>query len=279
METIALFGAAGKMGTRIRNNMRGDHAWHVLSVEPPGPGRDRLAQAGDGPVEAESAVKKAGIVVLAVPDTLVGRVAHGIVPALNPGTLVVTLDPAAPHAGQLPVRADIGYFVTHPCHPPVVNDETGSARKDFFGGVAAKQHIVCALMQGPESDYARGEKVARRMFAPVMNAHRVTVEQMAILEPAMSETVTATCMAVIREAMDEAARRGVPAEAARDFILGHINVDIGIMWGFADAVLSDGAKMAVERGKKALFRDDWKRVFDPDYVRAEIRAITAATAK
>jgi hypothetical protein len=102
---------------------------------------------------------------------------------------------------------------------------------------------------------------------------------MAILEPAMSETVTATCMAVIREAMDEAVRRGVPAEAARDFILGHINVDIGIMWGFADAALSDGAKMAVERGKKAIFRDDWKRVFEPDYLRAEIRAITAAVAK
>ena len=30
------------------------------------------------------------------------------------------------------------------------------------------------------------------MFAPVMRAHRVTVEQMAMLEPALSETVVAT---------------------------------------------------------------------------------------
>ena len=40
-------------------------------------------------------------------------------------------------------------------------------------------------MQGPEEDYARGEAIARAMYAPVMRSHRVTVEQMAILEPAL----------------------------------------------------------------------------------------------
>ena len=68
-------------------------------------------------------------------------------------------------------------------------------------------------MQGAEDDYALGEQIARRMFAPVMNAYRVTVEQMAILEPAMSETVILTCMFVMKEAIDEAIRHGVPAEA------------------------------------------------------------------
>ena len=34
------------------------------------------------------------------------------------------LDAAAPHAGELPERDDVTYFVTHPCHPPIFNDET-----------------------------------------------------------------------------------------------------------------------------------------------------------
>jgi D-apionate oxidoisomerase len=74
-------------------------------------------------------------------------------------------------------------------------------------------------MQGPEADCAKGEQICREMFAPVMTSHRVTVEQMAILEPALSETVVATCMVIIREAIDEAVRRGVPQQAAMDFIL------------------------------------------------------------
>jgi D-apionate oxidoisomerase len=192
---------------------------------------------------------------------------------------VICLDPAAPFGGQLPQRADITYFVTHPCHPPVVNDETEpDAKNDFFGGIRAKQHIVCALMQGPESDYLVGEQICREMFAPVMRSHRVTVEQMAMLEPALSETVVASCMTVIREAIDEAVRRGVPAEAAFDFILGHINVNIGILFGYVGSPFSDGALKAIERGRKKLFRDDWKSVFEPENVKAEIEAIVNATA-
>jgi hypothetical protein len=201
--------------------------------------------------------------------------APGIVPMMKTGAMVICLDPAAPFAGKLPVRADVTYFVTHPCHPPVVNDETDpDAKRDFFGAIRAKQHIVCALAQGPESDYEKGVAICRRMFAPVMKAHRVTVEQMAILEPALSETVVATCMMVIVEAIEEAVRHGVPAEAARDFILGHIWVDIGIMFGFADAQLSDGARKAVERGKRQIFQPDWKKVFEPEALLAEVRAIT-----
>ena len=42
-----------------------------------------------------------------------------------------------------------------------------------------------------------------------------------------------------------------------------------------DARFSDGARMAVERGKRALLRDDWRRVFEPDEVMREVRAIIA----
>ena len=131
-------------------------------------------------------------------------------------------------------------------------------------------------MQGPESDYAKGEGICREMFAPVITSHRVTVEQMAILEPALSETVVATCMTVIREAIDEAVRRGVPQQAAMDFILGHINIDIGILFGYVGSPFSDGALLAIERGKKHLLQPDWKKVFEPEYVLGEIKAITSA---
>jgi len=272
--TVAIFGAGGKMGCRVADNLRRTD-YDVLYVEISPAGQDRLKERGLSITPHEEAVKQADIAIMALPDNLIGRVAPGIAPGLKPGAMVICLDPAAPHAGVLPERADITYFVTHPCHPPVVNDETDpEARMDFFGAIKAKQHIVCALMQGPETDYARGEAVCRAMFAPVMRAHRVTVEQMAILEPALSETVVATCMVVIREAIDEAVKCGVPEAAAIDFILGHINVDIGIVFGYIGSPFSDGALKAIERGKKSIFQPDWRKVFEPQNVMAEIQAIT-----
>jgi hypothetical protein len=74
--------------------------------------------------------------------------------------------------------------------------------------------------------------------------------------------------------MDEAIRYGVPPEVARDFLLGHMNVNIGILFGFADAEISDGAKLMMERAKRRIFQSDWKKVFEPESVMEEIRAIT-----
>ena len=274
--TIALFGAAGKMGTRISAKLSDDSIYRLLYVEAGEGGMARLRQRGVEPCSAERGAREADVVILAVPDVFIGRVAGEIVSWLKPGAMVVCLDPAAPHAGELPPRGDITYFVTHPCHPPIISDEeTAEARADYFGGVA-KQHIVCALMQGPECDYARGEALCRRMFAPVMRVHRVTVEQMAILEPALSETVVLTCMTIMCEALDEAIARGVPAEAARDFVLGHMKVNTGILFGFLDARVSDGARMAVERARERIFQPDWRNVFTPENVSAEVKAITGA---
>jgi hypothetical protein len=275
MTTIALFGAAGKIGTRIANRLREARAYRTLYIESGETGIARLAANGLAPTAREEACAQADVAILAVPDTVLGAVAHDIVPRLRSGALVVALDPAAPHGGELPVRSDIAYFVVHPCHPPIVNDETDpAARRDFWGGIAARQHIVCALMQGSEADYDLGEQIARSMFAPVMNAYRVTVEQMAILEPAMSETVILTCMFVMKEAIDEAIRHGVPAEAARAFALGHMNVNIGILFGYIDAQFSDGARLAVARAQDQLLQPDWKKVFEPENVLAQVRAIT-----
>ncbi len=275
MPHIALFGAGGKMGGRITDNLLRLPSFTVSHVEVSPAGVERLRAKGVVSVPGVVAAAQADVIILAVPDTQIGRVAAEVVPLVRSGAMVMCLDPAAPLAGELPQRPDITYAVVHPCHPPVVNDEVGPARLDFFGGIAAKQHVVAALMQGPASDYALVEQVVRGIFAPVMEVFPVTVEQMAILEPALSETVTATLMVVIREALDEAVKRGVPERAAREFLLGHINVDIGILFNYIDARLSDGAKMAVERGKQALLKDDWRSVFEPDSVMNEVRAIIA----
>jgi hypothetical protein len=210
-----------------------------------------------------------------VPDTAIGKVAHGIVDKLRPGTLVVILDAAAPYAGHLPKRSDITYFVTHPCHPPIFNDETEmKAKLDRFGGIAAKQAIVCCLMQGPESDFERGEEVAKTIWAPVMRSHRLTVEQLALLEPGLAETVVASLLDVMREAMEEVVKRGVPEQAARDFLLGHMNILGAVIFKEQPGVFSDACNKAIQFGKPVLMRDDWKRVFEPDEIAASIRRIT-----
>jgi hypothetical protein len=275
MTVIALFGAGGKMGYRLSRNLKGS-LFEVRHVEVSDGGRERLRSAlGIDCMPPDAALAGAQVVILAVPDTLIGKVAAGINTQLRAGTMVVALDAAAPFAGHLPERPDLTYFVTHPCHPPIFNDETEMAAKnDHFGGIAAKQHIVSALMQGPESAYALGEEIAKVIWAPVMRSHRVTVEQMALLEPGLSETVCATLLDVMREAMDEVVARGVPREAARDFLLGHMNVLGAVIFGEVEGVFSDACNKAITFGKPALMRDDWKRVFEPQEIADSIQRIT-----
>jgi len=278
MKTIALFGAAGKMGTRIAENIKDDPEYKVLYVEGNEAGIQKLRERNLEPTTSEEASKEADVVIFAIPDRLIGKVAKEIVPSLKSGAMLICLDPAAPHAGELPDRKDVAYFVVHPCHPPLINDEIDpEARMDFFGGTKAKQNIVCALMQGTDDDYKLGEEISRKIFAPVMNAYRITVEQMAILEPAMAEVVAFTCMVIIREAMDEAIKQGVPEEVAKAFMLGHLNVDVGILFNFIDAQVSDGAKQVMERAKKTLFQPDWKEVLKPENVLKEVKAIVAGS--
>jgi hypothetical protein len=100
---------------------------------------------------------------------------------------------------------------------------------------------------------------------------------MAMLEPAMSETTAACLITILREAMDEAIRRGVPPEAARDFMYGHIKVPLGIAFGKVDFPFSDGAKLIIQYGRERLLRPDWKKVFEPESVREQVRTIVSGS--
>jgi D-apionate oxidoisomerase len=215
-------------------------------------------------------------VILALPDRVLGKVASDVVPQARGGAIIMTLDPAAAHAGQLPKRNDVSYFVTHPCHPSVFDHfQSESERTDFFGGVHARQAIVCALMQGPEEHYAIGEELARTIYAPVTRSHRITVEQMALLEPAMAETVGICLVMALREALDEAVKRGVPREAAEDFMFGHIRIELAIAFGRVGFPFSDGAKLIAEFGRKHLLQPDWKKLFEPASVQQQVETIVS----
>jgi len=189
--------------------------------------------------------------------------------------MVITLDPAAAFAGHLPENPDVTYFVTHPCHPDIFrNDTLTNTETDYFGGTSATQHIVSALMQGPEDQYEIGESVAKVIYAPVDRSHRVTVDQMALLEPGLSETVCASLLTVMREAMDEVVSRGVKKQVARDFLLGHMSILGAVLFDEIDGQFSDACNKAIVNGKPMIFKDDWKRVFEPEEIAESIRRIT-----
>lgn len=278
MSTIALMGAGGKMGLRITENLKDNPDCSTLYVEISEARQASLAELGVSVTPQEEALKQADVVILAVPDALIGKICTEIVPKLKSGTMVMGLDPAAGYAGVLPERKDISYFISHPCHPPMFGEETDlEAQRDWFGGVKAKQNIVCSLHQGPEEDYVKGEAIARAIFAPVIRAHRLTTEQMAILEPALVETLALTCFTIIREAMDEAIRMGIPEQAVHDFLFGHIRTTVAIVFDFAGAPVSDGAKLAVSEAKKQLFQPDWIKIMQIENIQKSVKSITHAT--
>jgi hypothetical protein len=279
MTKIALLGAGGKMGVRLSTNLHGSR-FSIDHVEVSEAGRERLKNAtGADCVDMDTALGQADVVLMAVPDRLIGKIAHDIIGKVRPNTALIVLDAAAPYAGEMPDRKDVTYFVTHPCHPPIFNDETDPvAKNDFFGGIHAKQHIVCALMQGPEEHYALCEEIARAIYKPVMRAHRCTVEDIAILEPALSETVGITLCLAMREAVDDVVRRGVPRQAAMDFMLGHINIGLSIAFeAFPEGKFSDGALYAIAQAKPQIFREGWlDRVFSKEAVLKSVQEICNA---
>jgi len=89
MTKVALLGAGGKMGVRLATNLaRTD--FHVAHVELSPAGQARLkAETGLDCVPQDTALDGAQVVILAVPDTVIGKVAAAIVPTLAPGDIVV----------------------------------------------------------------------------------------------------------------------------------------------------------------------------------------------
>jgi D-apionate oxidoisomerase len=266
--SVAVFGAGGKMGFRVTKKLF-DAGYDLRAIEIGGAGKARLGEANIKAYGIDEGLKGADIVVMALPDNIIGKVAAEIETKLPSGTMLLILDAAAPYADALPKnRPDLTYFVGHPCHPPLYSDETEwPARRDYHGGIA-KQSIVCALMQGPEEHYAIGAEICQAMWSPIDDTHRVTVEQLAILEPGLSEMLAMCMVDVLTEAVDECEKTyGISRKAAHDFLIGHLNVEIAMWFGYSPKVPSDAALRLLKFGKSKIMQENWREALSPKVIR------------
>jgi hypothetical protein len=132
--------------------------------------------------DGDNAIMDADVVLMAVPDRLIGKIAHRFIETLKPGAAVIALDAAAPFSGEMPDRADVTYFCTHPCHRHILEaHDSIDAQKDCFGDIAASQGIVCTLIKGPEEHYDLCEVIAKLIYVQVARPHRCTLQDIAIM--------------------------------------------------------------------------------------------------
>ncbi|MCD8352284.1 MAG: semialdehyde dehydrogenase [Planctomycetaceae bacterium] len=276
MEKVVLLGAAGKMGMRLARNLRNSKTYETLYIESSPKGVKRLGEIGLSVTPFPDAIPQADYVIMALPDRFINNVATDMLPLLKPGSMVMMLDPAAAFAGKLPTKPDVDYFVTHPCHTAFINDETDpKAKSDYFGGDYAKQNIVCALFKGDEAQYSRGEALAKTVFGKVVNSYRVSVEQMAILEPGLVETVCATMLYGLRAALDRVIDMGVPPEAAKAFLMGHMLGESVVVFDYVDYNMSDACLEAVRLATPVIFQPGWlDKIFTMDAIRKSASDIT-----
>lgn len=261
-KTVAVIGAAGKMGQRVSNNLvKSDFT--VLFSENSPKGQELIRSLGRELTESDAAAQQADVLILAVPDIVLGKVSEQLVPLLKPGAVVLTLDPAAAYAGLLHPRADVHYVCAHPCHPSVfLQRRTQAELDDTFGGIAAPQEVVAAYEGGDADKQALAESVIRVMYAPVVDVHWVTVKQLAVLEPTLVETIACMVGALLNEALHETVHTvGVPEKAARAMLLGHTQVALANTLK-GDNPFSDACLIAMDYGRDSIVKEDWKKVFD-----------------
>ncbi|CAL9322422.1 MULTISPECIES: phosphogluconate dehydrogenase C-terminal domain-containing protein [Streptomyces] len=264
VKTVAVIGAAGKMGQRVSDNLV-DSDFRVLFSEASPKGQELIRGLGRELTESKDAAAEADVVILAVPDVVLGKVSEELVPLMKPGTIVLTLDPAAAYAGLLFAREDIHYACAHPCHPSVFLERTTKEEwQDTFGGIAAPQEVVAAYEGGDAARQELAESVIRVMYAPVVDVHWVTVKQLAVLEPTLVETIACMVGALLTEALHETVHTvGVPEKAARAMLLGHTQVALANTLKGSNP-FSDACLIAMDYGRESIVREDWKKVFEDE---------------
>lgn len=280
---LIVIGAGGKMGFRVSKKLLASETYESCFCEISETGIARLKnELGIKEIVVmEKTVPEMDIVLLAIPDILIGKLSDKIIPLMKPGALVVGLDPAAAYANVMPIRDDLAYFVVHPHHPYLFSTEVDEAgMPDLFGGVAT-QDCSCAIYKAPmekeDAYYEEGENVARIIFAPIGTAFRVTVEQMGMCEPGLVESIGAPMVYAIKMAYERFVELGVPKDALFSFLMGHLRVQFAITFGLINAKYSDGAILALENAMGKIFKDDWmEQMISKDFVSKSIREITDA---
>nr|WP_277603953.1 phosphogluconate dehydrogenase C-terminal domain-containing protein [Agrococcus sp. ARC_14] len=262
--TVAVIGAAGKMGMRVSNNLNLTDAT-VFYTEASEAGQARLQELGRVASTVDDAVPAADVVILAVPDVVLGTVSEQVVPLMQSGAVLLTLDPAAAYAGLLASRDDVHQACAHPAHPSIFLERTTVEEyADTFGGIAAEQEVVAAFEGDDEAAKARVEAVVRAIYAPVIDVHWVTVKQLAQLEPTLVETTACMIGQFLKDSMDHAITEvGIPEGAVKALFYGHIGIALtNALRGsnpFSEACLE-----AMDYGRDAIIKDDWKRIWDDE---------------
>ena len=112
--TVAVIGAGGKMGMRVSANLaRSEH--NVLFSETSPAGQERVRAEGRQITDTEDAVGQSDVVILAVPDVILGDISQSVVPQMNTGAILLTPTrlPHTPASWQsattfsLPVRTPV----------------------------------------------------------------------------------------------------------------------------------------------------------------------------
>jgi hypothetical protein len=272
-QTVAIIGAGGKMGQRAAAKLRGNQQYLLFLCERDEERAAILQEEGLELTPQTTALGEADLVVMSVPDSLIGVIGDELVLEMKPGAVLIMLDAAAAYVGELPMRKGLTYMITHPCHPGLFIDQaTPEQRQDYFGGLAI-QDIIVSLVQGQESKFSLGVELCKAVFAPVRKVHRVTLEQFAILEPAMSEVVVASAACLMKEALEMAIQSGVPREAAEAFMWGHTRIALAIAFGVEASPFSDAAKIAIEWGSNRVLKPNWREVFRPDQIREAVHVM------
>ena len=277
-KSVAVIGAGGKMGARAAEKIGFSDAYQVLLCESNVDRAQALDDKGLQVTPTGDAMASADFVVMAVPDALIGVIARELVPQMKQGGTLIMLDAAAAYVGELPVRDGITQMITHPCHPPFFTEQaTPEARRDYFGG-SAIQDIIVSLIGGSEGAFAAGTEICRAIFAPVSRALRVTPEQFAFLEPAMSEIIMAAAANWMKQSMELAIEKGVPREAAEAFTAGHAQIALAIVFGAEKSPFSDAAQLAIEWGTGKYINPEWRRVYEREILAGAIRDILSPRA-
>jgi hypothetical protein len=142
-----------------------------------------------------------------------------------------------------------------------VERHTPEEYADTFGGIAALQDAIAAIESDDEEKRAQLEATVRAIFAPVQDVHWTTIKQLAQLEPTLVETIACMIGTLLKESLDEAVHTmGVPEPAARAILLGHTQVALANTLK-GDNPFSDACLIAMDYGREAIVKPDWKKVF------------------
>lgn len=273
---VTLIGAGGKMGTRISNNLI-KAPFRLKCVENSERSVQILKERNLQVFSLEEAVPESDFVILAVPDIFIKEVSAQVSPLLKPNAVVITLDPAAAYANQLVINDASTSIVAHPCHPSIFLERyTKEEYEDSFGGVAAPQEVVVAVHSGDDKRLNEAIEIIEYMYAPVVKCHVISLEQMAILEPTLVETITCMISTIMKESLEETIKLGVPEEAAKAMLYGHINIALAVALKGTNP-FSDACQIAIELGKEAIIKEDWKKVFEKEYLDMSINKMLKLT--